>query len=435
MIVPKGTQLSKATIEEALEYHAKELPKLKRLGNYYKGIQDILDRVKFNETLKNRKIVINHAKDIVDTTVGYFIGQPVEYQAKEGLKIDPLLEQYKMQSISNHDLRISKKISIYGKSFEYTYANEENRLITKTVECTNAIVAYDDTIEHKPVFGVMYTKQRNKTGQFIAVDTEKIIEGTISKEGTISMGIETSHAFEALPLLEFINNDEKQGDFEQVMELMDAYNILQSDRVNDKEQLIEAILLVYGFDLTPKQAKRAKKEKMITAIPADGKVEYLVNRINETESEVLRKTLEDDIYKISATPNFADENFAGNSSGVAIAYKLLKFEQRVKIKEVGFEEGLMERFKLYNTYLSKMRKMSEVPTYEVDAVFKRTLPANVYELAQTISLLKDLVDDETLIAQLPFIDDASEVVEKVRSERVTSANIEVPNFGSSTPSE
>lgn len=80
------------------------------------------------------------------------------------------------------------------------------------------------------------------------------------------------------------------------------------------------------------------------------------------------------------------------------------------------EKGLMERFKLYNNYLVAIAKMSEVPVEEVDAVFTRNLPSNDYEISQMINNLSDYVDAETLISQLSFIKDASEIVELKRQE-------------------
>lgn len=109
-------------------------------------------------------------------------------------------------------------------------------------------------------------------------------------------------------------------------------------------------------------------------------------------------------------PNMSDNNFVGNSSGVAIRYKLLAFEQNIKNKERYMEKGLMERFKLYNNFLTTQSKMSEVPVQEVDAIFKRNLPSNDFEISQMINNLADYVDTETLISQLSFIKDASEIV-------------------------
>ena len=54
--------------------------------------------------------------------------------------------------------------------------------------------------------------------------------------------------------------------------------------------------------------------------------------------------------------------------------------------------------------------MAEIPVEEVDAIFKRNLPSNDFEISQMINNLADFVDKETLISQLSFIKDASEIV-------------------------
>ena len=133
------------------------------------------------------------------------------------------------------------------------------------------------------------------------------------------------------------------------------YNLIQSDRVNDREQLVDAILCFYGMKFTPEQMAELKEHRMISNIPMDGKIEYLIKTLNESDTDILRKNIENDIHKISMTPNLADENFANNSSGVAISYKLLAFDQNIKNKERYFERGLMERFRLYNNFLNTKR--------------------------------------------------------------------------------
>ena len=110
-------------------------------------------------------------------------------------------------------------------------------------------------------------------------------------------------------------------------------------------------------------------------------------------------------------PNMSDKEFANNLSGVAIRYKLLSFEQNIKNKERYMEKGLAERFRLYNNYLVTKSKMQQVPIEEVDIVFKRNLPSNDFETSQMINNLADFVDRETLVGQLSFVKDASEIVE------------------------
>ena len=90
--------------------------------------------------------------------------------------------------------------------------------------------------------------------------------------------------------------------------------------------------------------------------------------------------------------------------------------QMVKNKERFFEKSLMERFHLYNNFLIRKSKMTEVPVEEVDAVFKRNLPSNDFETSQMILNLRGVVDDELLVSQLSFVDDASETVRIAKEE-------------------
>jgi SPP1 family phage portal protein len=213
-----------------------------------------------------------------------------------------------------------------------------------------------------------------------------------------------------VPIICYKNNPEFLGDFEPVISLIDAYNLLQSDRINDKEQLVDAILCLYGMDFDTEQAEMLRESRMLANLPVDGKVEYLIKTLQEGDVDILRQNIESDIHKISMVPNMSDNNFVGNSSGVAIRYKLLAFEQNIKNKERYMEKGLMERFKLYNNFLFTQSKMALVPVEEVDAVFKRNLTSNDFEISQMINNLADFVDAETLISQLSFIKDASEIV-------------------------
>ena len=175
-----------------------------------------------------------------------------------------------------------------------------------------------------------------------------------------------------------------------------------------------------------------KEKRALSNIPTDGKVEYLTKAINEGDVDVLRKTIEKDIHKISMVPDMSDEKFAGDSSGVAIRYKLLAFEQAVKNKERFFEKGLMKRFELYSHFLSVKSKMKEVSKEDVDAVFKRNLPSNDYETSQMIVNLDGIVDRELLASQLSFVKDASETIEiaeKEDSEAIKDDDYNANEFG------
>ena len=417
--LPKDTKITNQVLNDVIEYNERYKDRYKMLENYYLGKQAIMSRTK-EDRLKNNKVMINHAKYISDTNVGYLLGNPVDYQVSEGYDIEPLLDAYKKQTINDLDSEIAKDVSIFGLQYEYVYANEQAEPKSCEIDNKNAIIVYDDTVEHNKLFGLIYRPiykgETFKYWEIIYCDNSVIRIYKSYSKSLNQVGQDQPHKFGKVPLIQYKNNPELLGDFEPVITLIDAYNLLQSDRVNDKEQLVDAILCLYGMDFDSEQAEMLKDSRMLANIPTDGRVEYLVKTLQEGDVDVLRQNLENDIHKISMVPNMSDENFVGNSSGVAIRYKLLAFEQNVKNKERYMEKGLMERFELYNNYLVAISKMSEVPLEEVDAVFTRNLPSNDYEVSQMINNLADFVDSETLISQLSFIKDASEIVEAKKKE-------------------
>jgi len=322
------------------------------------------------------------------------------------------------------DVEIARDCGIFGLQYEWLYANENSEPRSAEVDNKQIVLVRDDTIEHNKLFAVMwrdiYQGDENKQDKLLyqeIVMVDKEIRRTYRlKNKQLEMIDEEEHVFGDVPVIEYRNNPDLKGDFEDVISLIDAYNILQSDRVNDKEQLVDAILVIHQMDFKDTDIDSLLEHRVIAGVPADAKVEYLVKNLNEADTDVLRQTIENDIHKISMVPNMSDENFIGNSSGVAIRYKLLAFEQNIKNKERYFEKGLMERFKMYNHYLMVKSNMQEVPTEEVDAVFKRNLPSNDLEISQMINNLSGMVDKETLIAQLSFVKDAKEIVALVEKE-------------------
>ena len=416
----KDTKITNEVLNRVIQYNDSKAERYKALTDYYMGNHSIFQRTKENDGLKNNKVMTNHAKYITDMAVGYLLGNPVDYQVTDGYDIEPVIDAYAKQTINDLDSEIAKDVSIYGIQREYVYVNEDAEPKSCEIDNENSIIVYDDTVEHNKLFGLIYRPiydgETFKYYDIIYCDKKEIVSYHSTDKVLSKIGEAKPHMFGDVPMIEYKNNPELIGDFEPVISLIDAYNMLQSDRVNDKEQLVDAILCLYGMDFDDGQAEMLKVSRMLANIPADGRVEYLVKQLNENEVDILRQNLETDIHKISMVPNMSDENFVGNASGVAIKYKLLAFEQMTKNKERYMEKGLKERFKLYNNFLVANSKMQEVPLEEVDAVFKRNLPQNDFEISQMINNLSDLVDTETLLAQLSFIKDPSDIIEAKKVE-------------------
>lgn len=435
--LPKGTEPTDDIVNNLLTGTARK----KQLSHYKK-----MEQYMASEAITSRSAphdvlaVTNHARYITKTNVGYLLGNPVQYLASKEYDITVITDAYRKQTISKLDVELATDASIFGHAFERIYVDESTTSYSTKIDPRNVILVYDDTVKHEKLFAIIYTESYDEKGEVIKdqYDATILTKDTVM-ERTLKGGVlaplagekDQQHSFGEVPVIEYINSSDRMGDFEPVIPLIDAYNILQSDRVIDRERLVDAILAFYGADFDEKDREDLKNGRMLTRLPMDAKVEYIVKNINEADADVLRKTIASDIHKISMTPDMSDENFAGNSSGVALLYKLLAFEQHIKDKERYFEDALMERFRIYNSFLNTLSNTKITPTEEVDAVFKRALPQNDLEISQMINNLVGLVDKETLVAQLSFVKDAKETVELAEVENDFSdpkyANVEIPD--------
>ena len=414
--------IDKTKLETLIDKHISICEKMSRNESYYLGEHDICDRVKKSSKQANNKIVCNHARYISDVATGYFLGNPIRYTIDEG-DIDVLTDVFDMADADSADMENALNMSIYGLAYELIYADENSDVKIKALDPKHCFIVVDESIEERELFAVYYYIEkddvRQKTRKIARVFTESeqrifVFEGEIKTES-----VESGHYFGGIPVVEYLNNAKGIGDFEQQISLIDAYNTLASDRVNDKEQFLDSLLIVYGATLSEDaegndEARKRLKESKILEMPDGSRAEYLVNTFDENSVEVLRKAIEEDIHKFSFVPCITDDNFAGNASGVAMEYKLLGLDMITKIKTANYRKGLKKRLKLLCNFLGK--KAVNIDSESIMPQFTRGLPKNVTEIAQTVSSLDGIVSRETLLSQIPFVEDALVEIEKVKEE-------------------
>ena len=410
-------------LAKLISRHAKEQERYTRLGDYYLGNHAITSRQRRSESAANNRVVCNHAKYIVDIAKSYLVGNPISYSCSEGYDIEAVKNSYIVQDMPSIDAELEKTMSIYGTAFELVYADGTSQPKSVALPPMNTFVVYGSGVDETPLFGVHYYKKRdidgNVTGVCAVVCDESLVYTYENKADSfehMSLTDRRRHYFGALPMLEYRNNEEKQGDFEQLIPLIDAYNILESDRVNDKEQFVDAFLFLKGIDLDSSQAKKLREERILMGYEG-ADAQYLAKVMSENDVEVLKNALKTDIHRFSMIPDLSDRTFGSNLSGVAIKYKLMGFEQHVRNKERYLARALKKRFELYVNFLSLKGAMEFVPIHRVDVVFTRNMPVNELEVSQMIKNLAGIATSETLLGQLSFVGDAREEAMLAARER------------------
>lgn len=425
-------------IASCIKEHQEGIIRLNKLDDYYQGKHAILERPSDEDKgLPNNKLVANHAKYITDIATGYVFGKPIKY---EGEQIEAITEAYKTIDIVSHDSELAKDLSVFGRGLELYFMSSDEEPIPKVsvIDPRQIFLVVDDTVEYKPMFGVHYYEKRDIDNKVIGYNvfvysdtnvTKYFIEKVDSKDFTLIEDI--PHYWGSVPITEFLNNEEEQGDFEQQISLIDAYNLLQSDRVNDKEQLVDALLKTKGVSFGDNEeeqsatARMIKKHKILE-LPLEGDAEWMVKQLNESQVEILKDSIQSDIHEFSQVPAMTDENFAANASGVAMKYKLFGLEQLAVIKERYFVQGLRKRLKLFANILSVQAKAVDVAGALI--TMTRNLPENEATL-QELSTLGIEVSNETLLSQVPFVEDVAEEMKKVQLQQGERLKQQQSTFG------
>lgn len=422
------TDLKAELIYKLIRKHANEREDLQKLKRYYIGEHSILKHERRNPNAPNFKTVANHAKDIADTATGYFLGSPITYNNTGESDLDSLLVAFDNAEVDQVDTQNALNMAIYGRAYEYIYVKEGlNELDSASLDVENTFIVYDDSIERRPLFAVYYYEVKDdskdtKTYQ-AEVFTQNLHYHIVLRDSSGSyvkkIDVEPHHLGQ-IPIIEYKNNNFAIGDYEQQISLIDAYNSLMGNRVNDKEQAIESILVLYGAQLgdTPEETHKAMSilnEEGLLELPMDSKADFLKNLLDEGATEILRKALKEDIYTFSHVPNLTDEKFAGNSSGVAMEYKLLGLEMITKVKESNYKRGLRQRISIFAKYLGLQQIVLDANS--IVPQFSRGLPKNLLELSQVINNLEGKVTLRQLISLLPFVEDPDAELEDLEEEK------------------
>ena len=398
-----------------------DLPRLLELENYYNTKNKIINRIMADPAKPNNKIANPYASYITDTLTGYFVGEPITYNSNDKTLLQDLSMIFEYNDEADENMELAKMASIFGVAYEMLYFSEEDKMIRfKTLSPKEVIPIFDKSVEGNLLAAIRYYDDydvvEDKTYTIIEViDSKGVARYYTNQNSTALMLLEEyPHYFGMVPIAIYKNNEEERGDFEPVISLIDAYDTMESDSVNDFAYFVDCYLALYGFTAEPEDVQQMK-ENRILLMDEGTSAEWLIKNSNDTTIENMKNRLDADIHKFAKCPNLADKEFASNASGIAIKFKILGTENLVAIKERKFKRGLQQRLELISMINGVLREGFDWRA--IDIVFTRNLPSNDIDIANMVNNLKDLVSEETLLAQIPFVDDVQAELEKLKKER------------------
>lgn len=412
-----STEFSTTLIQETIAEHKEYIEGYKELQDFYLGNHTILKQTAKAQYKPDNRLVVNFAKYIVDTFNGYFIGNPVSMFHENKTVNDYLayIDGYNDQSDNNAEL--SKICSIYGHGFELVFNDENSEVGITYMTPIDGFVIYDNTIQNKPLFACHYGLNDNdeEVGYFY---TKESVYQFAVVNGTYTIVEETPNVFGDIPMIEYLENKERQSIFENVKTLINAFNKALSEKANDVEYYADAYLKVLGAEIDESTLQSLRDSRIINVSGDDAlTVEFMTKPNADGTQENLLERLQKLIFEISMVANISDENFA-NSSGVALRYKLQSMDNLAKGKERKFQSGMSRRYRLISNYPTS--KIGADEWVSIKYKFNRNVPANLAEEADIAQTLSGIVSEETQVGILSIVQNAREEVQRKNEEMETT---------------
>lgn len=240
------------------------------------------------------------------------------------------------------------------------------------------------------------------------------------------------HDLGEVPFIEFKNNRNMISDLHKYKDLIDIYDRVMSGYANDLDDIQQLIYIIenYGGENLKDFLGDLKRYKAIktetTSSGTKGDVRTLSIDIPVEARNSILDILKKQIYESGQALQQDNEDF-GNASGVALKFFYRKLELKAGLTQIEFEKG-------FNKLIRAILKFNKAKDYEsisITQTWTRNMISNDLENAQIAAESKDIISDETIVKNHPWVEDPVEEMKKIKEQKAENIKIQQQTFGSS----
>ena len=210
--------LTEKDIREIIDENSTDV-KYGMLHDYYVGKHRILDESKKDSTAPNNRLVNNMAKYITDTATGYFVGEPVVYDSQNDEYLQMVQDIFDYNDEQDHNMELAKQCSICGSCFEMLYLDEDAKIRLARVPAPNGIMICEtDSGFSTPMAFIRTVISKDKDDNTVRKvefwNSSLVMHFRSVNSGYLNLISVEEHYWQDVPFVEYINNEERLGDFE-----------------------------------------------------------------------------------------------------------------------------------------------------------------------------------------------------------------------------
>ncbi len=422
--------------------------------NYYSGKQDILKRkrtvigkdglLQEVENLPNNKLIDNQYGKMVDQKNNYLLGKPLTFDTDD-TKYEAALRKVFNKSFHRTLRNVGEDSLNGGIGWLYIYYDESGEFKFKRFEPYECLPFWQDA-EHTVLDCLVrvyeveaYEGMTLKNIEKVEIYTDSGIERyELTSGGTLiddvqfpssdymvfdnGSGEQESYNWGKIPVIPFKYNSKEIPLIRKVKSLQDAINTVLSDFENNmQEDSRNTILVIKNYDGQNLAEFRhnlatfgAVKVKTIDG--AEGAVDALQVEVNSENYKVLLEILKNSLIENAMGFDAKDDRMTGTPNQMNIQSMYSDIDLDANGTETEYQASFEQLLWFVNAHLVNTGQ-GNFNTSEVDVIFNRDMMFNETEVMTMLYQGGVQISNETLLGQVPFIDDVKKELDRVKAEK------------------
>ena len=378
--------------------------------NYLIGYNPTLMNAPAKDSPDNR-VPVPFAKRIVSTLKGYaYKPGYITYSAPEEY-MPNLKDVFDLNDEELHTAELADDAMGYGVGYEILRIDDSLRIRQYRVEPGDGIMAYDNTIEKKPIAFIHLVTHDDYSQTKTIYYADVYQTWYRSYNGNWGQMEEVEHPFGMVPVVAYRMNRFNLPIYSSVLKMIDEHDkVISSAYANERERFAQAYLLLMDelSETTDSDGRtvidRLAEIRAFTGLGRNGTtsrvqdaVAYLTKPARGTEAAEEADRLERLIKENAQIIDPYDASFSG-ASGIALAYKLLPMEWLCADMDGYFDRALQDRIMLIQT---AQKVLSGIAPEMVTIHHRRNIPMDLLNLADLAGRLKGILSDRTILELFP----------------------------------
>lgn len=432
---------------------------------YYNGEHDIKNRLKYytvdgvkliDHSKSNYKIEHRFLNLLVEQKQSYIAGNPINITYGQGTDEDNKILQLVYQIFGDKfDDIISEwieKTSAGAVSYLHCFINSKGEFDYIVLPPTEIIPIYDTTYNKNLIAVLRYylvdyiDEENNKTEQRYMVEywTDKDVtyyrqlsDGTFYLEEVTGHFVKTNETLNIseqanwgkVPFVPLYNNNDIKTDLDDIKSLIDAYDLVKSDYLNDLADFQELVYVLKGFNgfafetrLNPFSAFLTQlKESKAISVDENGDVKTLKAEIPVEAREKFLKICRDEIFYFGKGVDIASDKFGNSPSGISLKFLYTNLDLKANKLILKLRQALTELMYFVSYYI-KMTRNIQIDYKKFYYKFNKAVLFNENEVIQNLRNSEGLLSERTILSKHPYVDDVENEIRQKEEERNNEIN-------------